>query len=438
MAQPLSTVEFAALMTPLGPFEPRPRIAVACSGGADSLALAVLAADWAQGRDGEALALIVDHGLRPDSRAEAERVATWLARRNISHRILTWCGPKPAADIQAEARAARYGLIEACCRAEGLLHVLLGHHREDQAETLLLRLGRGSGLDGLAGMPAIGVGNHVRWLRPLLATARARLQATLTARGQEWVEDPSNRNPAYARVRLRQMAPGLAEQGLGPERLAATARRLGRARAALERALAEAAARWVRAEPAGWAMVATEAFDRTPEEIGLRLLTRLLMAIGGGGYPPRLERTEALFAGLRDGVAGARTLAGCRVTPVAGGHLLFSREAVRMAPPVALHPGAEIIWDGRFRAKVAVEAAPGLTLGPLGAQGWRLVRDLAGGGLPPVPAAVRPTLPAVYGADGISAVPHLGYNRSNEAGRCLRWIVAAPSNPLTVAGHCLV
>jgi tRNA(Ile)-lysidine synthase len=438
MPQALTTAEFAALMAPLGPFEPRPRIAVACSGGADSLALALLAAEWAQGQGGEILALIVDHSLRADSRDEAERVAGWLAGRGIPHRILTWRGTKPSADIQAEARAARHGLIEECCRADGLLHVLLGHHREDQAETLLLRLGRGSGLDGLAGMAAIADGVHVRWLRPFLQTPKARLPATLRARGQDWVDDPSNRNPLYTRVRLRHMAPALAAEGLNSERLAATARRLGRARAALGQAVAEAAARWVRPEPAGWAMVAAGAFGRTSEEIGLRLLTRLLMAIGGGAYPPRLERTEALFTGLRGGLAGARTLAGCRVTPMVGGEFLFSREAARMAPPVALSPGAEIVWDGRFRAEVAADAAPGLTLGALGPHGWRRIANLAGGGLPPVPAAVRPTLPAVYGADGISAVPHLGYNRSNEAGRCLRWIVAAPSNPLTVAGHCLV
>lgn len=437
LTTPLSAADFAALMAPLGPFEPAPRVAVACSGGADSMALALLAAEWAREQRGEAVALTVDHGLRPDSGDEARRVGHWLAARGIAHHILPWQGEKPAADLQAQARAARYRLLEQWCRDEGVLHLLLAHHREDQAETVLLRLGRGSGVDGLAAMPALHHSLCLRWLRPLLAVPKARLRGTLAARGQDWVEDPSNRDSAYARVRVRALAPALAAEGLGTARLAATARRLGRARAALEQAVAEAAARWLRIEPGGWAVAAPEVFRDPPEEIGLRLLSRLIMAMGGVAYPPRLDRTEALYAALRAGLTGARTLGGCRVAPQADG-ILFSREVARMAPPVSLVPGAEIAWDRRFRVLAAADAPPGLVLGPLGPHGWRTVGAHAGGRLPPVPAAVRPTLPAVYGADGISVVPHLGYNRSSEDGCCLRWIVAASSTPVTVAARCLV
>lgn len=424
-------------MARLGPFEPSPRIAVACSGGADSLALALLAAEWAKSRGGEAVALTVDHGLRRESAAEARRVGDWLASHGITHHVLMWSGEKPDADLQAVARAARYRLLDQWCRAEGVLHLLLAHHREDQAETLLLRLARGSGVDGLAAMAAIQETPHLRLLRPFLDVPRDRLRATLAGMGQPWMEDPSNRNPVFARVRMRDLAPALAAEGLSTERLAATARRMGRARAALDEAAAAVAARWVRVEPGGWAVAAAEAFRDSPEEIALRLLSRLVMAMGGGTYPPRLERTEALCTALRAGLGGARTLGGCRVTPLADS-LLFSREAARMAPPVPLEPGNTITWDGRFHAQVAEEAPAGLVLGALGSGGWRMVRDRVGGCLPAVPAAVRPTLPAVYGADGISAVPHLGYNRSSGERRSLRWIVAAPSTPVTAAGRCLV
>jgi tRNA(Ile)-lysidine synthase len=233
---PLTGDEFARLLAPLGPFEPAPHLAVAVSGGADSLALALLADFWARERGGSVTALTVDHRLRPGSTDEAERVRAWLSARGIAHRILTWLGPYPLTDLQAAARAARYRLLADWCRDAGVLHLLIAHHRDDQAETLLLRLGRGSGAAGLAGMAALVEQPDCRLLRPFLSVPPARLRATLDALDQPWIEDPSNRNPVFARVRLRvarQMLDGL---GLSPARLADTAGHLGRARAALEAA----------------------------------------------------------------------------------------------------------------------------------------------------------------------------------------------------------
>lgn len=438
MTPPITAAEFAALMASLGPFEACPHVVVAVSGGADSLALAVLADGWAKSLGGEITAITVDHRLRANSTAEAERVGRWLAARHIRHRILSWEGAKPEADLQAQARAARYGLLEAFCRAEGVLHVLLGHHRDDQAETLLMRLGRGSGVDGLAAMAPVQEGFALRWLRPLLTVPRLRLAATLSALGQEWVDDPSNANDAFARVRMRKLMPVLAVEGLTAERLAATARTMGRARAALEAMVAEAAARWVIPHPAGFAWVHPRAFAHPPDDVGLRLLTRLLLCVGGAAYAPRAERSEKLLVRLKDGLAKGTTLGGCRISPCAEG-LLFSREPARMAPPVPLLPGAELSWDGRFRLKVAEDAPSGLVLGPLGVAGWNRVAALVKPRrLPALPAGVRATLPTIYGDDAISAVPHLGYNRTSDAERALQWIAAVPLSPLTVAGHCLV
>ncbi|HZD25370.1 MAG TPA: tRNA lysidine(34) synthetase TilS, partial [Alphaproteobacteria bacterium] len=149
---PLTAAEFAALMAPFAPFEATPALAVAVSGGADSLALALLADGWARRRGGVATALTVDHGLRPEAAAEARRVGRWLAARGIPHRILRWRGDKPATAVQAKARAARYALLADWCRRHGVLHLLTAHHRGDQAETVLMRLAHGSGVDGLAGM----------------------------------------------------------------------------------------------------------------------------------------------------------------------------------------------------------------------------------------------------------------------------------------------
>lgn len=438
MTAPLSAAEYAALMAPLGPFEARPLVAVAVSGGADSLCLALLAHDWVRERGGQVLALTVDHGLRPEAAAEAARVGEWLAARGIAHHVLRWHGAKPDADIQAEARAARYRLLQEWCAAHGVLHLLLAHHRDDQAETLLLRLARGSGVDGLSAMAPVSEMFSLRLLRPLLGTPRARLAATLAACGQEWVEDPSNRNPAYARVRLRNLMPVVAAEGMSAERLAATARRLGRARAALEHAVAEAAARWVEVHGAGYAVVEPAAFRSVPEDVGLRLLARLVQAVGGADHPPREERVCALYERLRGCAGVSATLAGCRVLPWRG-RFLVCRECGRMAPPLALVPGAEMMWDGRFRLRVAEDAPGGLSLGGLGAEGWgRVAAALGRHRLPPLPGPVRPTLPAVYDRQGLCEVAHLGYNQSSAAASALCWIVAAPVVSLTAGGRCLV
>ena len=153
-------------MAPLGPFEPSPRIAVAVSGGPDSLALCLLADRWARARRGTAFGLTVDHRLRPESGAEAAQVRRWLTARGIAHRTLRWPGARPVTGLQEQARAARLALLTGWCRRAGVLHLLLGHQREDQAETALQRLVRGSGIDGLAAMApvrlAIGAGGRRR------------------------------------------------------------------------------------------------------------------------------------------------------------------------------------------------------------------------------------------------------------------------------------
>jgi tRNA(Ile)-lysidine synthase len=276
-----------------------------------------------------------------------------------------------------------------------------------------------------------------RLLRPLLDLPRARLRATLEAVGQPWVEDESNTNPAFARVRLRRLAPALAAEGLGAERLAATARRLARGRVALEQAVAEAACRFVTLHPAGFARCDPKLFARLPEEIALRLLSRLLLVVGGGDYSPRLDRLERLYAELCRGLSASRTLGGCRLVPSAGG-VVVCREPSKVAAPIALVAGEVAMWDGRFRLVVAPDVPSGLSLGALGGMGWRKLREMAGSDrLIQLPACVRPTIPALYGEDGVSAVPHLGYNLGGVMA-ALRSLEAAPSWTLTASGSCLV
>ena len=204
MSAPALTPEgFAARMARLGPFEPAPRVGVGVSGGPDSLALCLLLDRWTRDRGGSVLALTVDHGLRAAAAGEAAAVGAFCAARGIPHRVLRVAGPAPDAGLQAWARRARHALLEAACEAEGILHLALAHHADDQGETLLLRLARGSGPDGLAGMGALRETGAVRLVRPLLGVPRAALAAVCAEAGVGGVADPSNDDPRFARARLR-------------------------------------------------------------------------------------------------------------------------------------------------------------------------------------------------------------------------------------------
>ena len=417
---PLGGAEFDRLMAALGPFERQPTVAAAVSGGPDSMALGVLAHEWARARGGRVLALVVDHGLRPDSGVEARRVTGWLGDIGIGHAVLSWDGPKPAAEIQAAARAARYRLLVDHCRADGVLHLLIAHHRDDQAETFLLRLGRGSGLDGLAAMAAIVETAGGRLLRPLLAVPPARLRATLEARGLPWVDDPSNRDSGFARTRLRGLAPLLAADGVTPGRLGRTAMALGRARRILDGAVAGLLAEAVTPHPAGFCWLDAQSYGAAPDAVARRALTRLLLCVGGGAYPPRSARLGRLHRALADdGLGAGRTLGGCRILARRRG-VLVCREPAATAGETPLAAGGSAVWDRRFVVGAPARAAPGaggFTVRRLGRDGWtRIAAAQHGLRDVPLPGAVRPALPAICDLDGIVAVPHLGFMR--DGGNC--------------------
>lgn len=421
------------LMAALGPFEPAPTIAVAVSGGADSMALAVLLNACLAETGGGAIALVVDHGLRSGSAAEARQVGAWLGALGIAHHRLVWQATEARRGQQAAARAARYGLLARWCVRHGILHLATAHHRDDQAETLLLRLGRGSGPDGLAAMPAIRELRDLRLLRPLLSVPKARLEATLRSRGLPWVEDPSNRDSRFARTGLRDRRPALEALGLTASRLAATAEQLGRNRAAMEQAVARLLADAAEVDPAGFAWADAETLVAAGEDRGARALSRLLLAIGGGEYTPRSERLLRLYRKLGHGSFRGATLAGCRVLP-RGGRLLIAREAARV-PTVTVASGDRLRWDGRF--DVAIPRGPGrvtgrLALGPLGRDGWASIAGRTDPALAALlPAAAKAGLPALSDRRGLLAVPHLGFRRGQTGAKAPMSCLFAPENPLT-------
>lgn len=402
-------------MAVLGPFEADPTIAIGVSGGPDSMALCALADGWARQRGGSALALVVDHRLRDESGDEARRVGGWLGDLGVDHVLLTRDGPGIHVAVHATARAARYRLMGDCCRGRGVLHLLLAHHRDDQAETMLLRLERSSGLYGLAAMAVInenaGGGGGPRLLRPLLGVPAARLRATLAARRLPFIDDPSNRDPAFGRARMRRLAPILAAEGVTSERLARTAAALGRARCILEGAVADFLAAAVTIHPAGFCWLDGKAYRAAPGEIAKRALARMLQCIGGGAYGPRGDRLRRLHGALTgDAFEVGRTLGGCRILPRRRG-ILICREPRAATGPATLEAGGSVLWDGRFLLRATDGGGP-MMVRRLDLDGWSRIPQADRKACRAIlPGAVRPSLPAVCDLDGVVAVPHLGYIR---------------------------
>jgi len=432
---------FGKLMADLGPYERRPHLAVAVSGGSDSLSLALMAGRWAARRSGQLTALSVDHGLRAEAGAEAAQVGEWLRPKGIDHHVLSWRGPKPASGIQAAARDARYQFMGDWCRSAGVLHLLLGHTLDDQAETFLLRLGHGSGAKGLSAMSAVRETPDVRLLRPLLGIPKTVLLATLEAEGQDWIEDPSNRNEAFARVRVRR---AMREGGLEAAALARSAYRFGRARLALEAAVTQVLARSARVHPAGFAVLDHSQIFAAPDEVGLRALGRVLAAIGGNSYAPRLGKLERLYEKLSGdhGIRGL-TLGGCRVMAGTGryrGKLVICREARGLPEPVAVEASQRLLWDRRFQIQFKAfgtgeESRPRLEA--LGEHGWReIIGQSPEMGACGIPGPARTALPALFDKKGLFSVPHLGFRRSREAPEIaeMRFF---PPNSLSRAGFFL-
>ncbi len=353
-AAPLTSDEFSELIMELNPVRGAP-VAVAVSGGADSLALTLMLGQWCQAHDVVLTALTVDHDLRQDSAAEAREVGRWLVKYHIPHVILKWNGDKPRHNIQQLARQARYGLMGQWCQDHNVTRLFLAHHQGDQAETFLIRLFRGSGVDGLAAMrprsdyplPLPGRA-AVTICRPLLFTARARLEATLRAKDQHWIEDPSNHNQLYTRVKVRKLLQQNDIDGFTVPRMAQTAARMGRVQSLLKSLTDDLTRAAVKFFPEGYSEINPEILLSGHEEIILRCLAALIRRIGGGRYVPRLAKLEALYHRLQATDFAGQTLAGCLISSRQQGRIMISREAAAIREVIALEAYSATLWDGRF------------------------------------------------------------------------------------------
>jgi tRNA(Ile)-lysidine synthase len=316
-----------------------PVVVLAVSGGPDSTALMLLAARW---RDSlktkpKLVAVTIDHGLRKESRREAASVARLARKLKIGHHTLRWSGRKPATGLQEAAREARYRLLGQAARKTGATHILTAHTLDDQAETVLIRMTRGSGVTGLGAMTRLsrlprGGEDAVALVRPLLDIPKARLITTLRAAKIPFADDPSNRDPRFTRARLRALMAALAQEGLDARRLAQLARRLKRAESAIEAAVDRAMTELtVELLPSRALAIEARRFADLPAEIALRVLGRAVARAGDEG-PVELGKLEALKCALDCAqTAGEwrfrRTLAGAVVT------LTDRQLTVERAPP---------------------------------------------------------------------------------------------------------
>lgn len=398
--QPFETRDLAALFRPL---EMSRGLVVAVSGGSDSTALLHLIARWrSNGHAGlPILVATVDHGLRSGAADEARAVADMAATLGLPHRTLIWQGDKPTSNLQGAARVARYRLLSRAARAFGADTIVTAHTEDDQAETFLLALQRGSGVYGLGGMRPMRRMADLTVARPLLSVSRARLRAMLIVEGIRWFEDPSNDNARFARVRLRQNRAALDALGLSISGLAATATRMARAADALDGAVDALVARSSEVFLGGIIRVDPVALLDAPDEIRLRTFARLLTSLSGASYVPRFERlerlSEAIETRVRSGETLQRTLSGVTVRLDRGGLLLF-REAGREGFPAAvIHPGETIEWDSRIRVSLsqAAQFVHVRAIGP-GARAAVATDPRAKA----VPASALATLPGLFNAAG--------------------------------------
>ncbi|HRO14706.1 MAG TPA: tRNA lysidine(34) synthetase TilS [Paracoccus sp. (in: a-proteobacteria)] len=385
-----------------------PALGVALSGGGDSVALLHITADWCRRRNVRIEAATVDHGLRAESAAEARAAGAMAARLGIPHRVLRWerAGDR-GGNLMAAARNARMALLGTWAGQRGLPAVVLGHTQDDQAETLMIRLARGSGVDGLSGMAEARTAQGVLWLRPMLCVGRQELRGWLVARGIGWIDDPTNENSDYDRVRMRQAMRAL---GLSAPALAQSAANLAEARAALAEAALTTAAGFRADRGVLW--LPADGFRAAPAELRRRLFVAALRWVTGADYPPRREAVAQALDRLRDG--GQVTLDGV-IARLQGPEFLFLREpaaAARAGAAVPWDMGASdagVVWDRRWRLTGLPAGATVTALGEkrLAGRDWRAT------GLPRKallfsPAVVRAghTLaPLLEEATGMTAMP---------------------------------
>ena len=379
------------------------KLGIAVSGGSDSTALLLLAQRYSAKRGIQIRAVTVDHGLRPEAASEAVEVARLCSDIGVPHDILRWEDWDQRGNLQSMAREARYRLISDWAKPKGLGVVALGHTLDDQAETVLLRLARGSGVDGLSGMRGLRHSKGIDWVRPLLGNGRKELRAWLQQHGVSWVDDPGNENARFDRVKARKALALLADLGITSEGIAETASRLQSAREALEMATVSAVRSCASAH-AGAVRLDVPGLLAVPYEIRRRILAHAVCWVSAAEYAPRHASLDAVLKAIADGQSAA--LHGCLIRTTQD-QCLIVRELKAAAASIAR---VGEIWDGRWRVSGPEEK--GQFVGVLGESGLISCTGWRESGLP---RAVLSSSPAVWAGDKLVSAPLAGLERGYRA-----------------------
>lgn len=380
------------------------RIGVAVSGGGDSLALMYLLEAFLRDQPVELMVASVDHALRPGSRAEAEGVARQAAELGLRHSILTWSeGPTEHGNLQDQARQARLGLLTGWARQNGIPLLTLGHTADDQAETVLMRLTRAAGVNGLAGIPQRRTQGGISLLRPLLEVRRETLRAYLRSLDVTWVEDPSNEDERFERIRTRKALTALEELGLTTEVLGTVAQNMAKARKALGWYAFLEARDMMRFE-SGAIVIDLRKFRVLSDEISHRLMTQAILWISSSQYPPRRQPMIETVATAQWG--GSATLGGCRILRHKQ-EIWICREGIAVQNLIT-EPGE--IWDERWRIFAGKTGA--CKVMALGAEGLKQCPDWRTLG---APAAALEVTPALWRDGELLAAPLAGFANGTKA-----------------------
>ncbi|MFN7038613.1 MAG: tRNA lysidine(34) synthetase TilS [Alphaproteobacteria bacterium] len=398
-------------MSKLGEFEDNPIIAVAVSGGVDSVALAFLANTWIKLRQGKIIALTINHNLRPESNKEAEQTKKLLIENQIEHHIIKWnYSNKPTSNIQNKAREARYNLLTEWCKNHNIIHLILAHHEDDQAETFMLRLERGSGLKGLACMASSSIKNGVRIVRPLLGFKKQQLYQYAISKKLNWIEDPSNQSDKYRRNIVRKK---LNDNNVSSEKLANTAKNLGRARVSLEKICAIHLVKLVKIFSLGYAVIDFKHFIILPEEEALTILSQVIRTIGSDAIGLRLNSLERLYQKLRTGnLYSTQTLGECKISFLENKKDIIIYREIRHKQPKITFETNSINFDNKFKIILQENLEFSNTKWDyLTNQAWNKIVKVNKDLKDIFPKIILPTLPCLIKDSEILAIPSINYSK---------------------------
>ena len=387
-------------------------IALAVSGGPDSTALMFIFSKSKKIKKDNVTILVVDHGLRKNSSDEANLVKRNAIKIGFKCKILKWAGAKPSSGIQEAARKARYNLMLSWCEKNNIKKLFLAHHLDDQVETFLMRLSKGSGVDGLTSMSKNTIISNLNLIRPFLEISKNRLIEIANSSRLEWVTDPSNLNLSYQRSRMRKLMPSLSKEGIDSHHINLVIKRMDSVKQALKDIVDIDISKFVKNMNDISYSLSYEAINKLSPEILLRILERIIMVASGSVYPAKRTKVEGILSWLSsDNSIRAKTLGGV-VIRKRKDYVIFYRELKGCQTSEIVYPltSRYLTWDNRFYIKL--NKSKKVEVRCLGDEGVSIMKSkkiLKKQGLSNIPLSAWKSAPSLWSKKRLISVPSLGY-----------------------------